>query len=96
MLSVAPQAYFDYKSSTTMREFYKQSIYSQPTNVTAAVAGIAMVKTVLELVSLRLVGRGVALGVIIAIGWMGSLATQHAFVLTKTDKAIGGFFIDEQ
>ena len=40
VLAVGPQTYLNYKSSTTMSEFYRKEIYNRPANVTSANEGV--------------------------------------------------------
>ena len=92
VLAVGPQAYLDYKSSTTMREFYKKSAYSQPTNVTAAVAGIATGSLVI--VGATFFGLAAPLYLVISISWAASIGVQAFIGSRKIDKTIGNYIVD--
>ncbi|WP_077049208.1 hypothetical protein [Pseudomonas sp. KK4] len=82
-LAIAPQAYLDYSNSTTMEEFYKKSIYSQPTNV-AAFAGGAIVSVFLgsSLVAAPLV-------IVLLVGWGAGLAIQYYMGKSGKDIEVG-------
>jgi len=92
VLAVGPQAYLDYKSSTTMKEFYKKSAYSQPTNVTAAVAGIATGSLVI--VGATFFGLAAPLYLVISISWAASIGVQAFIGSRKIDKTIGNYIVD--
>lgn len=88
VLAVGPQAYLDYKSSTTMSEFYKKSIYNQPANVTAGVAGIMGGKFAIYISVLF--GAGVpGLGIVLLVGLGFSLAALRTFNAMGLGEKIG-------
>jgi len=83
-LAIGPQAYLDYTSSTSMEEFYRESAYSQPTNVAAFASGV--------LVSFFMGSSLVAapLVIVLLVGWGAGLAVQYYMGKSGADKKIGG------
>ncbi|CAI8784430.1 PE domain-containing protein [Pseudomonas sp. IT-P74] len=84
-LAIGPQAYLDYSSSTSMGEFYKKSVYTQPTNLAAFAGGV--------LVSFFMGSSLVAAPLVIVVlaGWGAGMAVQYYMGKSGTDKKAGNF-----
>lgn len=80
----------DYSSSSTGVEFYDKSVYSQPTNIASAAVGMVAGYFV-GLTTVGFLGGAVALGVVIAVGWVAGLVTQWAIIETGYDVKTGNF-----
>lgn len=92
VLAVGPQAYLDYKSSSSMDEFFRKSAYSQPANVAAATAGIAGGIYAIKVV--RLLRFGPALVIVIGAGWIASAITLLIIGKSGADEKIGELLTD--
>ena len=91
-LAVLPQAYVDYSSSTTIEEFYKKSVYSQPANLAGFASGVA--SGVLVGIALAGAGLGVApLILVLVIGWYAGWKVQSLIIESGADKVIGNFLV---
>ncbi|MBF4558276.1 hypothetical protein H7698_19530 [Pseudomonas sp. p50] len=91
-LAVLPQAYVDYSSSTTIEEFYKKSVYSQPVNVAAFAGGVASgALTGIVFVAVGL--GGAPLVVVLAVGWLGAFGIQSLIMHLGVDRVVGDFFV---
>ncbi|MGF6092442.1 hypothetical protein [Pseudomonas sp. 18173] len=89
-LAIGPQAYLDYSSSTTMDEFYRKSVYSQPTNVASLAAGSA--GSALVIFAFGIGSAGAApLALVLAVGWGVGLLAQAGMSYTGVDKKIGDY-----
>jgi hypothetical protein len=88
LLAVGPQALLNYSSSSTGVEFYNKSVYSQPTNIASAAFGMGIGYAV-GLATVAIPGGAVALGVVIAVGWIAGLVAQWAMIDTGYDIKIG-------
>ncbi|POA17584.1 hypothetical protein C1886_21265 [Pseudomonas sp. FW300-N1A1] len=84
-LAVGPQAYFDYTSSASMDEFYRKSVYSQPTNIASFTAGAAVSIVLGSLV-------GAPLVVVLLVGWGFGVGVQAYMSETGTGKKIGDYW----
>ncbi len=106
VIATGPQLALDYTSSKTNTEFYTKSVYSQPTNIVSAGAGI-LAGNIARVVITALVagGTGAAaagaapLIAVIIVGWGAGMAVQWAMGEYEVDKSIGNklkeIFIDD-
>jgi hypothetical protein len=90
VLAVGPQAYLDYKSSSTMSEFYRKSAYSQPANIAASIASIATAEIVTVLYGVAGLGA-VSLIVVVGLSVAASLGALYLINTTGWDKSFGDY-----
>lgn len=87
-LAIGPQAYLDYSSSTTGTEFYNKSVYTQPTNIVSAAAGVGSGYALAGATAMLAIPAA-PLVVVVAVGFLAGLAMQWAMVEFGVDRKIG-------
>lgn len=88
LLAVGPQALLDYSSSSTGVEFYNKSVYSQPTNIASAAAGM-IAGSFVGAAAAGIAFSAATLIVVIAVGWIAGVGMQKLIIDTGYDIKIG-------
>ncbi|WP_235661453.1 DUF5118 domain-containing protein [Pseudomonas coronafaciens] len=88
ILAVGPQMVLDYSDSSTAKEFYNKSVYSQPTNIASAAAGMAGSAFVGVVFTAASLGAA-PLTLVILVGWGAGLGVQALIVNKGWDRDLG-------
>lgn len=88
ILAVGPQALLDVSDSSTPKEFYNKSVYSQPTNIASAAAGMAGGAFVTVAFTAASLGAA-PLTLVLLVGWGAGLGVQALIVNKGWDKDLG-------